>query len=125
MTLATADRSFLPAPRPAPRQEVMNRLPLEELHLDLGILGEPLPVGLSQLILELCQLAPLGSQEVSAVRFTEELQRLLTDHAAVHDPDAPGLAELGFDLADDGLDGLEVLGVAGKRAVCQREAISS
>ncbi len=38
-------------------------------------------------------------------------------------PDALGRTELRFNLAHDGLNGLQVLGVASERAVCQREAV--
>ena len=54
----------------------------------------------------------------------EKRQRLLTDHAPVHDPDPLGLAELLLNLGHDRLDRLQILGIARQRPVRQREAVA-
>ena len=102
----------------------MDLLPFEEFDLHLGIVGQAFPPILPQFVLELGQLAPPRGQQITAPRLAEEGQRFVADHAAVHDPDSPGLAKLRFDLSDNGLDGLQVSGVAGERAVGQREAVA-
>jgi hypothetical protein len=51
--LAAADCPFLPAAWPAPCQQVMDRLPFEQLDLHLRVFREHFPAALSQISLEL------------------------------------------------------------------------
>ncbi len=67
--------------------------------------------------------APRG-QEIAPAGSAQELERVLADHATVHDPDPLRSAEPGLDRRDDGLDGLKVLGVARQRQVSQGETVT-
>ena len=64
---AAADCPFLPPPRSTPRQQIMNRLTLEQLDLHLGILAELAPSGPSQIVLEPRQFTAFGGEHVAAV----------------------------------------------------------
>jgi hypothetical protein len=57
-------------------------------------------------------------------RFIKESQRVFTDHAAVHDPDAVALAEACFDGGDDLPHGLQIACVARQGLVGEREAFA-
>src|SRR5690348_3321421 len=63
-SLAAADGTLLLAPRPAAGQEIVDAPPLEQLHLDIRIVGEALPAAGAQVLREHGQLTALGGQEI-------------------------------------------------------------
>ena len=56
--------------------------------------------------------------------MAQKLERLLADHATVHDPDSLRFPEPRLDRLDDGLDGLEILRVARQCQVGQGETVA-
>ena len=102
----------------------MHALPLEQLHLDLGIVFEALPAAGAQVLRERGQLATPRGEQIPPAGSAEELERLLADHAPVHDPDPLRFPEPRLDRRDDGLDGLEILRVARQRQVGQGETVA-
>src|SRR5215831_6702534 len=113
MPLTATNGPFLLAPRPASGQEIMGALLFEELHLDVGIVGEALPTACAQVVSERRQLAASRGQQVAPAGSIQELERIFADHATVHDPDPLRFAEPSLDRRDDPFDGLKILGVAG------------
>jgi hypothetical protein len=123
--LAAANGALLLAPWPTAGQEIVHSLSLEQLYLDIGIVFQTLPATGAQVLRERSQLTALGGQQIPAARSAQELQRLLADHAPVHDPDPLRFPEPRLDRCDDGLDGLEILRVARECQVGQRETVTS
>src|SRR5262249_48928996 len=103
---AAANGALLLAPGTTSGQQKILMLSADRLDGDLGVVGELVPPVAFQFALELDQLATPGCQDVFAAGPLEECQRLLTDHAPVHDPDPLGVTESLLDLVHDGLDGL-------------------
>ena len=68
---------------------------------------------------------PASGQEIASARLAEKGERILADHAAIHDPDAVRFAETSLNVADDPLDGLQILGVAGPGAMGQGKAFAT
>src|SRR5512135_2559184 len=124
MTLATANRSLLFPSRATARQQVIFVLAADQLDLDLGVLGEPLPGTACQLALERGQFTAAGGHHIPSSGLLEKRQRLLADHATIDDPDPLGFAKLLLDLSDDGRDGLQVLSIARQGPMRQGKAIA-
>src|SRR5260370_36006441 len=112
-TLLAADGAFLGAARPAARQEIVNVLTLQQLDFDLGGVRQTLPTRPTQIVLERHQRRPACGQPAASAPRAAELQGVVTDHAAIHDPEQVDGAEAGFNGADQTLHGLEILRVAG------------
>jgi polyhydroxyalkanoate synthase len=122
--LTAADRPFLLTPRPAPSQEIMYALSLEQFYGNVGVVLQALPATALQLLLERRQLAAPRGQQRAPTGPAQEPECLHADHAPVHDPDPLRFPEPGFDRRDDGLDGLQVLGIPCQGPVGQREAVA-
>src|SRR5271154_6082506 len=124
--LSATHGPFLAAAWLAAGQQIVDFATLEKFDLDLGVVGQTLPTASAlQVGLKLGQGVTACGQQITPAGLAEKGERILADHAAVHDPDAVGFAEAGLDVVDDGLDGLQVLGVAGPGAMGQGKTLAA
>ena len=111
-------------PRPTPCQEIVDLLPFEEFDLHLGIVGQAFPPILPQFVLELGQLAPRAwpaDNGADSPRKANDSSLIMPRSMTQIRRDLPNCVSISD---DNGLDGLQVSGVAGERAVGQREAVA-
>src|ERR1700679_1343771 len=88
--------------------------------LDIGIGGQALPAGTGEFVLKFLESMAARGEQVASAFCAQESQRILVDHAAIHDPNALAFAEAAFDGIDDVLDSFEVAGVASEGLMGQR-----